>query len=561
MDRKKLRKIGKLHPRALIAGGAGYVGTHLSKVLLDAGFEVWVLDDFSSGKSEAFSNLCSNEKFRFWTADINKSFPEEVGENSLDFIFHFARLEIRSGKSSQPLSTLITNATGTKNLLDLARRKGARFLLGSSIGVGHSLLEEGSSKPLLEAKRFAEALVGEYREEFGVNARVVRLAEVYGPGMDLSSSGSLGRMIEELLESQEITVYGEGLQKEYYIHIDDAVNGVCSAMFSPGRDQWRLAVAPEEPTTTLELAYKVRDVSALRIKIEFTKAPEPYALTLKSPGLENSKPPSWEMQRGLGEGIRETIEHFRKVKGSRERAFLAKKSEGEEEVPKSRKHQRLKGPGVGFLGRIWSWFPGRGVGFAVAFATLCIVFAIPLGQFLLWKCKAERQISRANTSFNSIELDNALQASFNAQKSLEVSESGLRRVSWVFNLVGKKASYENKSQYLRTLRYLSQYIHYTAEAFFPVKGALDTQHIPSSAANYSGAKAALIRAKQMIFMVEAELANSSKEGVTSPLGTAWDQYIVQAKNRLGLIRQFLEEPASFSLPNLRQELVQYGWVL
>ncbi|MEA2020205.1 MAG: NAD-dependent epimerase/dehydratase family protein [Patescibacteria group bacterium] len=563
MDRKKLQKIGKLHPRALIAGGAGYLGTHLSKVLLNSGFEVWVLDDFSSGKSEAFSALCSNENFHFWTADINKNFPEEVEESSIDFIFHFARLELRDKRSSQPLSTLITNATGTKNLLDLAKRKSARFLLGSSIGVGRNFPENSSSNPLLEAKRFAEALVEEYRDEFNLNARVVRLAEVYGPGMDFSSSGSLGRMIKELLEKQEITVYGEGLRKEYYVYIDDAVNGVCAAMFSQPQGNWRFVVAPLEPITTLELAYKIRDASALRIKITFTNAPEPYALSLRGPELQNSRPPSWQIRWDLEKGIENIIDYVREHADASVPPGSAKKEEkeGKKDAFKVGGSRGLQEKGRSFLGQVWKWLKRRGLGFLLALTTLFLVLAIPLGQFMFYQKRAESQIARANSHFNKVELDNALQASFNAQKSIEASQRGLRWVSWIFTLVGNQSGYGARNQYLRTLKYLSQYIYYSAESFSPLESALESQHVPASSNAYNSARAALVRAKQMILMIEAEITSSSGRSMPNPFDTAWEPYINQSKNRLVVIQQFLGDPSSYFLPVLRQQLVRYGWVL
>ncbi len=572
MDNKKLQKLGKLNPRALIAGGAGYLGTNLSRVLLEAGFQVWVLDDFSSGKSSEFSNLCSHKNFRFWTADINRSFPQEVEESSLDFIFHIARLEVRDKDISPPLSTLVTNAIGTKNLLDLAKRKRARFLLGSSIGVGKSLEDGERTNPLLEAKRFAEALVSEYRDEFKLNARVARLAEIYGPGMDLLSSGSLGRLIKELLEEQELTVYGEGLGKEYYIYINDAVEGVCSAMFASGpQDQWEFVITPEDPVTTLELAYKVRDASALRIRLNFTNSPEPYTFHFKNPELQGVYPPSWEVRKDLDEGIEETLNYFRDSKKYQDLEGL-EKIDKEKESP-AEKASKKEGPSgksdwFGFLSDIslggvfagfGDWLSGRGFGVVLAAVTLFLVLSIPLGQVLVFWARAQDQFSRADAGFKSFQLQKASNAAANAKDSTKVSERGLRRLSWVFNLIGHKDVYEHRMQSLRTLRYLSEYILYAAEAASPVVTVRDTQHIPSDSSELYSYQGALVRAQQMLLMTEAELARFSGSEDVIPLETSCEEYIDNSKGRIALLRRFLSDPASFSLDTLQQELEHHGW--
>ena len=238
-----LKKLGKKHPQTLMAGGASYLGIALSRTLLDLGFKVLVLDDFSSGESEEFKKLCSRSRFKFKTVDITQELPKDLG--SIDFIFHLARLESHAREEKDTaLSTLLTNAWGTKNLLELAKKTKARFLLASTIDVYQSVYpflsrisygevtsEEEKLYALLEAKRFAEALVWEYAKRVRLNARIVRLADIYGPGVTLSSSGTLGMFLDQLLKGEDLLVYGEGLGKEYYLYIEDTISGILEAMF------------------------------------------------------------------------------------------------------------------------------------------------------------------------------------------------------------------------------------------------------------------------------------------------------------------------------------------
>src|SRR5690606_38131784 len=138
---------------------------------------------------------------------------------------------------------LLTNAVGTKNLLDFANRSKAKFLLASSIYVYQGMMSqinldqyfgrtnfEEKKYSATEAKRYAEALVWEYYKKNDTDVRIVRLPEVYGPKMDLEASGNLGRLINQLMDNRDLVVYGEGIDKEHYLYISDVINGVIKAL-------------------------------------------------------------------------------------------------------------------------------------------------------------------------------------------------------------------------------------------------------------------------------------------------------------------------------------------
>ncbi len=592
MKKKDLEKIGRLHPQVLIAGGASYLGTKLAEVLLENGFKVWVLDDFSSGKSEEFKDLCSDKNFRFWTADINKDFPEEVREGSLDFVFHLARLELRSRDKSQPLSTLITNATGTKNLLDLAKEKRARFLLASSVGVSGMRGQEKNVSPVLEAKRFAEALVSEYREEYSLNARVARLAEVYGPSMDLDSSGTLGRLLRELLTGDALTVYGEGLQKEYYVHIDDAVHGLCDSMFSAGESgNWRYIVAPREPVTTLELAYKVRDASAIRIKIKFTSSPQAYQVPVKTIELQGNYPPVWEPEKNLEEGIEETVSAFRQKKAYRdlgdikravnvgeasvEKAEEKKKHKESAQAGGEEKEGKRKGAAkqesstnvftdyFALLGNAsksaQKFVSSRGWLFLSALVLLFLVIALPSTQYWLFRNRAASKFLQAEESFTALDLENAVQSAENAKKSTEISQGGVQSLTWAFNFIRAEESARKKIQELRTLRYLAQYVFYAAKAFSPLETALRMDSETVSGANYYAARGDVARARQMLLMAEAEFSSRTMSVKGAEPAEGWDAYINNSKQRLNFLEAFVRSPSATSSASIQTQLEKYGW--
>lgn len=292
-------------PTILIAGGAGFLGSHLAERLLETQCRVIAIDNLATGQRNFTQGLATHPRLSFINTDINEKLPEEV--ESVDHIFHLASLEVYlSGRKETSLDALLTNALGTRNLLELAKASKAKFLLCSSIDVYRGLLSSQNLENYFgatprqerrfvhaEAKRFAEALTWESFETDGLDARIVRLGEIYGPRMDLKSSGTLGRLLEELQTGQDLTVYGEGLEKEYYTHVEDVVTGIIKACFSPNTVGKIYSVTTIEPTTPLELVYLLKEVVGKDLRVVFKPPPE------KTP-LAESKVIDGESQRELG---------------------------------------------------------------------------------------------------------------------------------------------------------------------------------------------------------------------------------------------------------------------
>jgi nucleoside-diphosphate-sugar epimerase len=267
MPPKKIIKKSALTPTVLIAGGAGFVGSCLAETLLLKDSRIIVLDNFKTGKQNYVNHLLSNPKFALYDVDINTGIPPEI--ESVDYVFHLAGLE--EYKDEMSLESLLTNAIGTKNLLDLANRSKAKFVLSSSINVyqgmmsqlnleqyfGKTRFEEGKYS-LNEAKRYAEALVWEYYKKYDTDVRIVRLPEVYGPKMNVESTGELGRLLTELRDNKDLTVYGEGTVKDYYLFINDAVAGIIKSVFSEKTKGSIYSLVSPEPYSPLEIAYLLK---------------------------------------------------------------------------------------------------------------------------------------------------------------------------------------------------------------------------------------------------------------------------------------------------------------
>lgn len=321
MSGKNVIRKSALAPTILIAGGAGFIGSHLAEILLKEEARVLVLDNFATGKDTHVDHLLQNKKFALFNVDINQGLPDEI--ESVDYIFHLAGLEeYLYSKNEISLDSLLTNAVGTKNLLDLAKKSEAKFLLASTIDVYQGRMsqltlesyfgqssEEANKYSLTEAKRYAEALVWEYFQRNNTDVRVVRFPEVYGPRMNLEASGDMGRLIQDLVDGRELHVHDEGLEKMYYLHVNDAVSGMVKAIFNDNTKGKIYSLVPKEKTSALEVAFLLRSLADRVVDIKFMDSAQvgikpstsvPDTFTLSELG--------WSPKVSLKEGMISTLE-------------------------------------------------------------------------------------------------------------------------------------------------------------------------------------------------------------------------------------------------------------
>jgi nucleoside-diphosphate-sugar epimerase len=322
MTKKQTITKSALVPTVLISGGAGFIGSHLAEYLLQNKARVVVLDNFKTGKEIHVKHLLEDSNFALYDVDINVSIPPEI--ESVDYIFHLAGLEeYFYSKDYLSLDSLFTNSLGTKNLLDLANKSSAKFLLASTIDVYQGRISQvdiakyfGTNKSeenkfsLIEAKRFAEAMVWEYHKKHDVDARIVRLPEVYGPRMDLSSSGFLGGYFKNVLKGSSIEIYGDGEEKEYYLYISDVISGIIKAQFEEETKGNIYSLTPESPVSSLETAYLVRSVADSKLSIQFREGLSNIVEDPIPPDTFNLNDIGWKPKVSLKEGIMKTLESF-----------------------------------------------------------------------------------------------------------------------------------------------------------------------------------------------------------------------------------------------------------
>lgn len=320
MSAKKVIKKNALAPTVLIAGGAGFIGSYLTKSLLEKGARVIVLDKLTTpNKKKYIGNLLKHPQYALFDCDINISLPEEV--ESVDYIFNLWGLEeYFYDKNDLDIDTLLTTSHGTKNLLDLAYKSDAKFLLASTIDVcgeaspndidtylGLSKTEE-KTYTAVSARKFAEVLVLEHQKKFRTDVRIVRLPEVYGPSMNLDMDGFLGPLLHDLVSDRDLSVYGDEDRKEYYIYITDAINGIIRALFNPKTSGKIYSLVGEDSHKLLTTAFLLRSLADKRVEIKFKKAAKDFVPEVKNIDTSNLSDLDWWPQVVFKEGIVKTLE-------------------------------------------------------------------------------------------------------------------------------------------------------------------------------------------------------------------------------------------------------------
>ncbi len=305
--------------RVVITGGAGFLGSHLSQLFIGRGDQVVVLDSLLTGRLENISTLEDNRHFDFIQQDVSK--PIQVG-GRVDWVLHFASPASPQDHAKFPIETLEAGALGTHNTLGLAVTKGAGYLLASSSRVyGDPLVHPqaegywGNVNPIGvgavydEAKRFAEAMTMTYHRHRGVETRIARIFNTYGPRMRLDDGRVIPNFIVQALKGEPLTLRGDGSQTRSFCYVSDLISGVEKLMASGTSEPINLGV-PEEVSIG-ELAGLILKLTKSRSKIEFKPLPvdDPK---VRKPDIGRAKDTlGWSPKVNLEEGLELTVQWFR----------------------------------------------------------------------------------------------------------------------------------------------------------------------------------------------------------------------------------------------------------
>ncbi len=306
--------------RFVVSGGAGFIGSHLCDRLIADGHSVLVLDNLLTGSEANLSQLRDHPRFAFQFCDVTTTV--EV-EGPVDAVLHLASPASPAEYVKHPIETLMAGSAGTRNLLELARRHHARFLLAStSECYGDPLVHPqsesywGNVNPVGprscydEGKRFAEALTMAYHRQYRLRTHIARIFNTYGPRMQLHDGRVVPAFIDQALTGEPITVFGDGAQTRSFCYVADLVDGLCRLCQSD--EPYPVNLGNPHEMRVLDFAQYVRTLTGSRVPIVFKPLPEDDPRR-RRPDISKAKALlGWEPTTPLEEGLRLTIDYFRR---------------------------------------------------------------------------------------------------------------------------------------------------------------------------------------------------------------------------------------------------------
>lgn len=307
--------------RILVTGGAGFIGSHLCRRLIEEGNEVICVDNLFTGSKKNIETLLDNNRFEFMRHDVTKELLVEV-----DQIYNLACPASPVHYQYNPVKTMKTSVMGAINMLGLAKRVKARILQASTSEVYgnphvHPQPEEywGNVNPIGirscydEGKRAAETLFFDYHRQNGVDIKVIRIFNTYGPNMNPDDGRVVSNFIVQALKGEDITIYGDGKQTRSFCYVDDLVEGMVRMMNSREGFTGPVNLGNPGEFTMLELAEKVLALTGSKSKIVYQPLPQDDP-TQRKPVIDLAKKElGWEPKIVLEEGLKKTIEYFKEV--------------------------------------------------------------------------------------------------------------------------------------------------------------------------------------------------------------------------------------------------------
>ncbi len=498
-------------PTALVAGAAGFLGSHLCEVLLHQNCRVYGVDDWTTGKKQNIKSLLKNKSFVFIEHDLNKSFKSPIPK--VDYIFHLAGVEAYINGLDVSLETLLVNSLGTRELLDIAKDQSAKFLLASTTDILKGFLSSsdlahyfGHHKPKSEAyshheaKRFSEALTFEYVNRHNLDARIVRLGHAYGPRMDLEAGGKLTKLLVDAQKGQKLSITGQGLTTLYPTYVSDIIYGLIKAMFSQSSTNRIYTLVNPEKTNILNFAYKLKELLPEKnIKLEFIESTEDTSSVILTDEIIKSQASlGWTPKVSLEQGIGLTLKwldsgkvDLPKSKPSpnslkpqsnlytpkdlgikpvspveppqKKQSLLAPKKTLSLPKPKF-KLKNLPRPINLFKKSKSPTFSFRTKAIIASISLLILYLVTPIIIMLSFAYSGVNSLKKASSITNFSQIDSLVNLTNSAQKNLNKSRQLLRHSQSTFKLIGLKSLAQNLDRLLYIGTKLSQGAAHLAQA-------------------------------------------------------------------------------------------------
>jgi dTDP-glucose 4,6-dehydratase len=305
--------------RYVISGAAGFIGSHLCELLLNDGHSVVAVDNFITGSPRNVEHLKNNPNFELHEVDVTRTF--EIGGN-VNSVMHLASLASPKDYMAHPLETLESGSSGTRNMLDVARRHNASFLLTSTSECYGDPLEHpqvetywGNVNPVGarscydESKRYAEALTMAYHRVHGIRTNIARIFNTYGPRMQLKDGRVVPAFLDQALSGEPMTIFGDGSQTRSFCYVTDLVRGLY--LLSKSEERYPVNLGNPREMTILEFAEQIRELIGTDARLKFEPLPEDDPKRRRPDIGKAKRILGWEPLVPLEQGLRETIEYFR----------------------------------------------------------------------------------------------------------------------------------------------------------------------------------------------------------------------------------------------------------
>ena len=316
---RKRRAAGSRPPISVVTGGAGFLGSHLVDLLLARGHQVIAIDNFVTGTVRNIDHLGGNSDFKFIQQDVTEFI---FLHSPVDYVWHFASPASPVDYLELPIQTLKVGSLGTHKALGLAKDKGARFLIASTSEIYgdplvHPQTEDywgnvntiGPRGCYDEAKRFAEAMTMAYHREHGVQTRIVRIFNTYGPRMRLKDGRVVPAFISQALKNKPITVFGDGRQTRSFCYVSDLIEGIYRLMMSGY--SMPVNIGNPHEMTMLEFAREIIRATGSRSRIVHKPLPQDDPKQRRPDIARARRLLGWGPKVALADGLKKTIAYFR----------------------------------------------------------------------------------------------------------------------------------------------------------------------------------------------------------------------------------------------------------
>lgn len=316
----------------VVAGGAGFIGSNLCKVLLEKGKKVICIDNFITGDKKNIQSFLSNPLFSFIEHDLTKSLAGGIGNGQkIDAIFHLASPASPNQKNtrsyiSYPIETMLVNSVGTHNLLELAKKHKSLFLFASTSEVYGdpevspqpedyfgNVNPNGIRSVYDESKRFGEAMTMAYVRKYDLDARIIRIFNTYGPNMQPDDGRVVSNFLMQAIKNEPLTIYGSGDQTRSFCFVDDMVKGILLAMFSDNTKGEVINLGNPDERKIKDLAVLIQTITNTKTNIINESLSQDDPKQRKPDIAKAKKILHWEPKVSFKDGLAKTFQYFKNL--------------------------------------------------------------------------------------------------------------------------------------------------------------------------------------------------------------------------------------------------------